>query len=349
MAKSVDHYEQIIRRTTGSSFEKVRAVLHEYANPVGRMNPAFCVYQKSRSFARDVNEALVAADSTTLNALVARLNHIFNTTAKKHAIKVEGDFRNALRAITRVIRSVRLDFINEGELMILAEPEVEIARTGDAGAGSSCERTNTASNPKFLDLHKRLFTILTAPRVDESLIADIRSQCRSESDFTYIDLIAHHDTATGETAIHACIQAFSIDQHAVALKLIGDFIALGLDVDSRDKFGRTPLLKAAMLGHENVCEELRYKHGADEYLHSDEILDAAECPTNFMRFVEGKAHALDLETMSRTGSACSKETEVPTFLSAPPQLGATYALDVFASAHRRQFSTPVPLPPSADL
>lgn len=333
MSNSVEHYT-LISRKGRTLDQKVLSVLNEYANPVGALNPAACIYAKSRTFSLIVNEAINLYETSGIQGVIGRLNRYFSDEAIRDQIKPEGDFRHAVRALAQTITGLNVDFFGFDEFITL--PTQELTRDRGLRRVESHHERTVVEARVFSKLFDGLIDSVSLPSVDLSAIEDIQQQCIANG-IGFDELIKHHDKKTGETVLHALIQPLTDDAYKTSLEKIEEFIVLGADVNARDSEGQTPLLKASILGIGPIVSELTEKHGAKTDIAGGRKGSFGFLPHDFIEFSEGGVTALDLideseRSVGRTtpvsfgGSACFDD-ENP-----------SWALDVFASAHQRSRS-----------
>lgn len=331
MSNSVEHYALIARKAR-SNDEKILSVLRDYAEPVSSMNPTACIYSKSRTFNHIVREALSMYTASGIEGVVARLNRYFSDTAILNTIKVDGDFRNSMRALSQTIPGLSVDFFGIGQFITLP---VDKAITA-IPKGSVTPRIVSPLNEKAQALFVRLIDVLCLPSISAGSIEKIQQECVS-SGIEFSDLLKYHEKETGETAIHALVQPISDDGHVTAIKTIEEFIVLGADVNALDKEGQTPLLKASILGLERLATALVEDFGAKKGLAGGRKSSFGFIPEDFMSFEADGASTIDLLDQTER----SEGSRTPVTMggrSVFDDENPGWALDLFASAHQRSRS-----------
>lgn len=202
MSNSVEYYT-LISRKGRTLDQKVLSVLREYANPVGSLNPAACIYAKSRTFKLIVNEAINLYEASGIQGVIGRLNRYFSDLEVRDQIKPDGDFRHAMRALAQTVLGLNVDFFGFDEFITL--PTKGLSRDSGMPHIEPHNKRTLDEAKVFTRLFNDLIDSVSLPTIDTSAIETIQQQCIANS-IGFEELIKHHDKKTGETALHALIQ-----------------------------------------------------------------------------------------------------------------------------------------------
>lgn len=295
MTDTLKHYIRVIQITEGSDTDKVRAVLTAYSNPVGKWNPASCFYQRARTFSSNIRDLLARTSRQQPELFIIELNAIFKTPEQKKRIKKTGDFNSLLRAISSAIEG---SFVNSnGGLDLISlrgmTPSPSPVTFSLMPHEFRVEHLSLTQRHLFLSLKERLFNILNRPIIDLKEVDEIMASCSKSEEFKSTDLINFHDSHTGETALHACIQPCSGDEYVSAQNAIDYLISNGANVNAQNMSGETALFKASLLKATKIATNLRYNHHADNLLSSNDAPGLC-LPTDYLRFSveEAKLHEM---------------------------------------------------------